>query len=108
MTQTGIAALSILCAVHAYALEVEGFEPDTEVVYKTVGETNLHLSAFAPPDHKPSDKRPAIVFFFGGGWNGARRASSILTAGTWRHEAWWPCLLNTGRNPVIGPRHVSV
>ena len=24
---------------------------------------------FVPTNHKPSDRRPAIVFFFGGGWN---------------------------------------
>lgn len=70
MKPTGIAALSILWAFPAYSLEVEGFEPDREVVYKTVGKTKLNLYVFTPPDHKLSDKRPAIVFFFGGGWNG--------------------------------------
>ena len=30
------------------------------------GELSLHFSF--PVDWKPSDKRPAIVFFFGGGW----------------------------------------
>ncbi len=37
-------------------------------VYKTVGERKLALNFDYPPDWKPSDKRPAIVFFFGGGW----------------------------------------
>ncbi|MCX6907438.1 MAG: alpha/beta hydrolase [Verrucomicrobia bacterium] len=37
-------------------------------VYKTVGDVKLSLYIFTPPDHKPDDKRPAIVFFFGGGW----------------------------------------
>lgn len=37
-------------------------------VYKTVGETQLKLFVFTPPGHKDSDKRPAVVFFFGGGW----------------------------------------
>jgi acetyl esterase/lipase len=37
-------------------------------VYKTVGDVKLSLYLFNPPDHKPQDKRPAIVFFFGGGW----------------------------------------
>jgi acetyl esterase len=40
------------------------------VVYKTIGETTLLLYIFNPKDHLPSDKRPAAVFFFGGGWNG--------------------------------------
>jgi acetyl esterase/lipase len=37
-------------------------------VYKKTpqGELTLHFSL--PVDWKPSDKRPAIVFFFGGGW----------------------------------------
>lgn len=37
-------------------------------IYKKTpqGELSLHFSF--PPDWKQSDKRPAIVFFFGGGW----------------------------------------
>ena len=46
------------------------FAPDESLVYKTVGKTTLRLHIFNPEGHKPSDKRPAIVFFFGGGWNG--------------------------------------
>lgn len=37
-------------------------------VYKKVGEVELHAYLFYPPEHKPEDKRPAIVFYFGGGW----------------------------------------
>lgn len=37
-------------------------------VYKTVGDVELSIDIFTPRDHKASDKRPAIVFFFGGGW----------------------------------------
>lgn len=36
--------------------------------YKAIGDTRLHLYAFFPPGHKHSDRRAAIVFFFGGGW----------------------------------------
>ncbi len=39
-------------------------------VYKTVGDVKLSLWIFEPKDHKPEDKRPAVVFFFGGGWTG--------------------------------------
>ena len=43
--------------------------PGAEVeAYKTVGDTKLNLYIYYPPGHKPSDKRAAIVFFFGGGW----------------------------------------
>jgi len=48
-------------------LEIAG---TTAVVYKTIGETTLFLHIFNPKDHQPSDERPAVVFFFGGGWNG--------------------------------------
>jgi acetyl esterase len=36
--------------------------------YKTIGQTNLQLYIFAPKDHATTNRRPAIVFFFGGGW----------------------------------------
>jgi acetyl esterase/lipase len=39
-----------------------------EHVYKIVGGRKLTLNFDYPPDWKPSDKRPAVVFFFGGGW----------------------------------------
>ena len=38
--------------------------------YKEASDTKLRLYLFNPDGHKASDKRPAIVFFFGGGWNG--------------------------------------
>lgn len=43
---------------------------DKQVVYKTVGETELRLHVFNPEGHMSTDKRPAIVFFFGGAWTG--------------------------------------
>lgn len=57
-------------SLQSCALEIKEFTPDQDVVYKTVDGTDLKLHIFNPPDHKPADKRPAIVFFFGGGWNG--------------------------------------
>jgi len=43
--------------------------PEAKIeVYKTVGDLKLNLYIFNPADHKATDKRPAIVFFFGGGW----------------------------------------
>ncbi len=38
-------------------------------VYKTVGDTKLRIYVFEPEGHTSSDRRTAIVFFFGGGWN---------------------------------------
>ncbi|MBN9121037.1 MAG: alpha/beta hydrolase [Planctomycetes bacterium] len=41
-------------------------------VYKKTAEGELTLHGFMPADWKATDKRPVIVFFFGGGWkNGA-------------------------------------
>jgi acetyl esterase len=39
-------------------------------VYKTVGDTRLKVHIFTPEGHRPASPRPAIVFFFGGGWFG--------------------------------------
>jgi acetyl esterase len=46
----------------------ESLKEATARVYKKVGETELKLYVFNPPGLKAADKRPAIVFFFGGGW----------------------------------------
>ena len=40
------------------------------LVYKKVGERELKLFIEKPADWKAADQRPAIVFFFGGGWVG--------------------------------------
>jgi acetyl esterase len=40
------------------------------IVYKTAGDRPLKLLVEKPADWKPEDRRPAIVFFFGGGWVG--------------------------------------
>src|SRR4029078_4184871 len=37
-------------------------------VYKTIGERKLTIDFDYPPGWKLTDKRPTIVFFFGGGW----------------------------------------
>ena len=38
-------------------------------VYKKAGDVALKMWILAPEGHTPDDKRPAVVFFFGGGWN---------------------------------------
>ncbi len=49
-------------------------QPTRTVVYKTTtnaagDKVELVMNIFEPPGHKASDHTPAIVFFFGGGWN---------------------------------------
>jgi acetyl esterase/lipase len=63
-----LVALSILCS-HAQAKE-HRFSPDQTLTYKSLGKTELKLDVFKPKNHQLSDSRPAIVFFFGGGWTG--------------------------------------
>ncbi|MEY3031980.1 MAG: hypothetical protein RLZZ622_455 [Planctomycetota bacterium] len=36
--------------------------------YRRVGEADLRLWIFEPEGHQSADRRPAIIFFFGGGW----------------------------------------
>ena len=54
-------------AASAQVVKLEGAKVHQ---YKQVGEAKLFLHAFNPKGHKASDRLPAIVFFFGGGWNG--------------------------------------
>lgn len=56
----------LMTTVTAFATET--ITPDKQIVYKTAGNTELKLHVFNPKGHKLNDKRPAIVFFFGGGW----------------------------------------
>jgi acetyl esterase/lipase len=44
--------------------------PSRIVPYKQVGSSSLYLHVFNPKGHSIQDRTPAIVFFFGGGWNG--------------------------------------
>ncbi len=46
------------------------FKPDRMIEYKKPEGKPLSLHVFLPPDWKATDKRPAAVFFFGGGWVG--------------------------------------
>lgn len=55
--------------VHTLASAAD-FEPDRRLVYKTINDVELRLHVFEPTGHRSSDLAPAVVFFFGGGWNG--------------------------------------
>ena len=62
----------LFVSISSYGLEVKGFTPDESVDYKKVEKGSLKLHFFLPKGFKKNDgsKRPAIVFFFGGGWVG--------------------------------------
>lgn len=63
-------SLASINAAPANAEAQKSYAPDRQQLYKTVGEVKLNLHVFEPKDLKKSDSRPAIVFFFGGGWSG--------------------------------------
>jgi len=47
--------------------------PDVKTeTYKTVGDRELQIHIHYPPGWTAGDARPAIIFFFGGGWTGGR------------------------------------
>lgn len=48
-------------------------EPQIKTMtYKTVGQKELKIHVHYPPGWKASDARPAIIFFFGGGWTSGK------------------------------------
>lgn len=54
----------LLCAA---SIGIHGAET---VIYKTTGDRELKIFIEKPSNWKASDRRPAIVFYFGGGWAG--------------------------------------
>lgn len=50
----------------------QDYKPDKKLLYKKVGDVELKLHVFEPEGHKADKSAPAVVFFFGGGWNGGR------------------------------------
>lgn len=49
----------------AYPPDFSGARAET---YKTIGDTQLKLWIFEPEHHAATNRNPAVVFFFGGGW----------------------------------------
>lgn len=68
-------AILILCTT-SFAAPADSLIPGSDKItttthtYKTIGDVKLELTCFTPADHKATDKRPAIIFYFGGGWTG--------------------------------------
>lgn len=50
-----------------YPPEMPGATVET---YREIDGVTLNAYLFHPPGHRPADRRPAAVFFFGGGWKG--------------------------------------
>jgi acetyl esterase/lipase len=67
MKRTLKAALLALATV--WSSQAADIAPSRTVTYKTVEGIGLKLDIFEPAGLKVTDQRPAIVFFFGGGWS---------------------------------------
>ena len=62
--------LAGLCAAVSAGEPIAEKPPKGEFVFKTVGKRELKIYLDYPGGWKASDRRGAIVFFFGGGWTG--------------------------------------
>lgn len=62
-----LASLSLCLTAHA-AEDVDS----SNGVYKNTPEGELRYGMFAPKGHRKTDRRPAVVIFFGGGWVSGR------------------------------------
>lgn len=69
MTRLSLTSFLLVLCIASTAV-AQRPQPTKKIVYKTVGDVKLALHVFEPAGHKPGEKRPAIVFFFGGGWVG--------------------------------------
>ena len=67
----GIFAVSAQAQRPGYPPEMPGARAE---VYRSAEAVDLKLWIFEPAGHSADDARPAIVFFFGGGWNGGSPA----------------------------------
>ena len=62
--------VALLSTLTPELLAADNDKPTRTIEYKKVGDDSLTLHVFEPEDHQATDQRPAVVFFFGGGWNG--------------------------------------
>ncbi|MEK0451852.1 MAG: Acetylxylan esterase precursor [Verrucomicrobiota bacterium] len=65
-----VRSIVLSCILFAHAVCAEPSAQAETRVYKKAGDRELRLHIEKPADWKATDKRPAIVFFFGGGWVG--------------------------------------
>ncbi|MDO6809777.1 alpha/beta hydrolase [Zobellia galactanivorans] len=65
-----VLALFFALEFHAQKENSAGFVPPKEMVYKIVDGDTLKMQFLYPEKIKQKKAYPAIVFFFGGGWNG--------------------------------------
>lgn len=97
---------SLLSALFALALSQPLTAAETRV-YKKAGDRELKLSIVKPPDWKPADRRPALVFFHGGGWVGGgptqftRQAEHLAARGMVCIQVEYRLLPRQGKEPPL-------
>lgn len=91
----------------ASVLHAADAPPPDEHVYKTAGGRALKLTIVRPPDWKATDRRPAMVFFHGGGWVGggptqfARHSEYLATRGMVCVPVQYRLLSNKDKEPPL-------
>jgi len=83
-----VCTVFILAGLSAGAAERP--EPDRELVFKSFGDKPLKLHIFEPPGGAPRPA-PAIVFFFGGGWQGGSPSQFYSQARHLADLGVWAC-----------------
>lgn len=64
--------LAIFLAVAQATAQAAEPQGTKSFVYKKTKQADLELVVHYPPGWKETDERPAVVFFFGGGWTGGK------------------------------------
>ncbi len=67
--QAGLLISAVIMVMNGTVFAAQSPAEVETMTYKTVGERQLQIHIHYPPGWKASDARPAIIFFFGGGWN---------------------------------------
>ncbi len=76
------------------------------LIYKKMEDRALKLLVEKPPGWTAADRRPAVVFFFGGGWVGGTR-EQILPQSTYLTSPGWlkgPPTLNAEKPAQPAPQ----
>lgn len=79
LTTILIFGFSLCSLTNVFAQDTSSLTATSTVVktYKSVDGFDLKAYIYNPPNHQISDKRPSIIFFFGGGWKNGTPAQFI-------------------------------
>lgn len=61
--------MSLLLGIFSISVKAQEGDP-VKVIYKEIDSTQLVMHIFYPEDFDPCRQYPALILFFGGGWNG--------------------------------------